>query len=97
MKLNPSLQLDDLKKGLSLRIQRDFVTALGRPLSPDDKIPEQQDLALFWVKCERAIEGLSTAFSTADLTEEHIDPLAPLMLGITAWEVVRGSVFMNWA
>ena len=56
----------------------------------------QQDLSQFWITCERAIDGLSSAFSVMDLTAAHLHKLAPLMLGSTAWEVVKDIPFMDW-
>lgn len=59
-------------------------------------MPVQQDLQQFWTKCERAIDGLSTSFGPDDLTTTHIFKLGPLVLGSTAWEVVKEAPFTDW-
>ena len=81
---------------MPLHIQRDFVSALGKPLGTDEKLPPPQDLHFFWERCERAVRGLSTAFTINDLNDPAISELAPLILGQAAWATVKDAYFPNW-
>lgn len=75
-------------KGLSLRQQRDLQSMI-KPLSSEGKMPARQDLAVFWMRASRAIRGLGGDIYAADLEEPHLDILAPLLLGDTAYELLK--------
>ena len=65
------LLLEDLATGLPIKVQRELAQALT-PLSKGDKLPAQYDLASFWERCERALNGLSSNFNVTDLETRHL-------------------------
>lgn len=52
-------------------------------------MPARQDLTSFWRKAKRAIKGLGGDIKAEKLEREHIDILAPLLLGDSAYEVLK--------
>jgi hypothetical protein len=80
-------------RGLTLRQTRDF-EATVRPLSREGRKPPRQDLTMFWLRVERAIVGLG--LKLADLSNEHIRVLAPLILGDHVYGQLASLTFFEW-
>ncbi len=60
-----------------------------KPLSNEGKMPARQDLSVFWTKATRAIKGLGGDICAEDLEAEHLLVLAPILLGDTAFELLK--------
>jgi hypothetical protein len=67
-----------------------------KPLSSEGKMPARQDLSSFWHKVKRAIKGLGGDIRAADLEGDHLEILAPLILGDTAYDLVKNQSFDDW-
>lgn len=52
-------------------------------------MPARQDLSVFWTKATRAIKGLGGDICAEDLEAEHLLVLAPILLGDTAFELLK--------
>ena len=75
---------------------RQAVPPLAPPhVSASDIAP--RDLSAFWRACERGLAGLGPQLQTNQLGREHLDQLAPHMVGEQVWAAVDARHFNTWA
>ena len=55
------------------------------------------DLSAFWRACERGLAGLGPQLQAQQLGREHLDQLAPHMVGEQLWAAVEARHFNTWA
>jgi hypothetical protein len=67
-----------------------------KPLSSEGNMPARQDLSLFWMKAERAIRGLGGDITVDGLRQQHMNVLAPILLGDTAYELLQNQSMGDW-
>ena len=88
---NASLTLQSVARGLPLNAMHELRQAVPA-LAPSHVAvsdTKSRDLTLFWQACERGLAGLGPALQPHLLRREHLEQLAPHLVG----EHVRGHVW----
>lgn len=67
-----------------------------KPLAKDGKRPPRQNLANFWNRAKRAVEGLGAGIKVDDLDNEVMHRLAPILLGEHIYNIFSNKVFYDW-
>ena len=75
---------------------RQAVPPLAPPhVSASDIAP--RELSVSWRACERGLAGLGPQLQANQLGREHLDQLAPHMVGEQVWAAVEAWHFNTWA
>lgn len=68
-----------------------------KPLAPGYTLPPRQDLRRHWTKCEVAMKALGPEICPAYLRNQHLERLAPHLLGEAVWEVIAPAEPASWS
>ena len=69
------------------------------PLAPSHVVASDIalcDLSTFWRACKRGLAGLGPQLQAQQLGREHLDQLAPHMVGEQVWAMVEVRHFNTW-
>lgn len=65
--------------------------------TPGDGLPLPKPLTMYWDMVTRALDGLGPEIDVKRFTRKHIEAVAPYILGIEVWTVIRPKDFYTWA